>query len=58
MAFRRPAHDHRGMSKPWACRLGLHRWEPAVSETGERYRHCERCGVDDDPASRVHSLGP
>jgi hypothetical protein len=35
------------MAKPWMCRLGMHRWEPAWTDTGQKYRHCKRCGGDD-----------
>jgi hypothetical protein len=46
------------MAKPWTCRLGFHAWQPAWSEDGQAYRHCTRCGRDDDPGARVHGLGP
>jgi hypothetical protein len=44
------------MAKPWSCRLGMHQWKRQVNEAGEAYQHCERCGADDDPKSRITSL--
>jgi hypothetical protein len=39
------------MAKPWKCRIGLHKWRTAWSEDGQKYRHCDRCGHDNDPGS-------
>jgi hypothetical protein len=45
------------MAKPWMCRLGLHKWRPEWSEDGKKYRHCDRCGRDDDPGSGIRAAG-
>jgi hypothetical protein len=46
------------MSKPWVCRLGWHRWKPAWNEAGQKYRHCDKCGADDDTASGIRAIPP
>jgi hypothetical protein len=46
------------MAKPWVCRLGWHRWKPAWNEEGLKYRHCDKCGADDDTASGIRSIPP
>jgi hypothetical protein len=46
------------MSKPWRCRLGMHRWKRAVNnESGQAYQHCERCGKDNDVGSGIRAAG-
>ena len=45
------------MARPWQCRLGLHRWQRVVNDAGQAYRHCERCGRDDDPKSGIRAVG-
>jgi hypothetical protein len=45
------------MAKPWSCLFGLHQWRAEWSEDGQQYRHCDRCGRDDDPDSRIRALG-
>jgi hypothetical protein len=42
-------------SKPWRCRLGIHKFVVLWNEDNQRYRRCRRCGKDDagsttDPA--------
>ncbi|WP_268248867.1 hypothetical protein [Actinoplanes ianthinogenes] len=37
------------MRKPFACRLGWHRWVRRSAPDGDRYRECARCGKDQAP---------
>jgi hypothetical protein len=39
----------------WSCRVGLHGWRKVYNDRGEMYRTCHRCGVDDDPRSRIEA---
>lgn len=36
------------MTKPWRCRLHLHRWRFERDYQGQRYRECIRCGAISD----------
>jgi hypothetical protein len=41
------------MTKPWRCRLGIHRWQRLRNPEGGWYRECRRCqkqqGLEDTP---------
>ena len=36
------------MAKSLACRVGWHKWRNRVTDEGQRYVVCERCGKEDE----------
>jgi hypothetical protein len=36
------------MARPFACRIGLHRWQRLRSPDGTWYRQCRKCGSAGD----------
>ena len=45
------------MTKPWRCRLHLHRWRFERDYQGRRYRKCLRCGAISDPSTPLPGGG-
>jgi hypothetical protein len=45
------------MTKPWRCRLHLHRWRLERGYQGQRYRECIRCGAISDPSTPLPGGG-
>jgi hypothetical protein len=45
------------MTKPWRCRLHLHRWRLERGHQGQRYRECIRCGAISDPSTPLPGGG-